>query len=208
MKTFAKILFLISVLITSCSKDETPANTGSASVVPNSSGDYWKYTIKSLEGEQKGFLEVKIINEIIYKDSRITTWLYTYPEFTDTVYKVLTDSTFNEYSALPTIPAESFPFMRYVLPMIPGMKWSIGTTSISDSINVVKDTTLNVPAGKFGHTVQLDRIASHFLINYWNESQYWVTPHFGVTRMKIAFYTLGVGDKRNGIYELVEYRLK
>jgi hypothetical protein len=208
MKTLAKILVLIVVLTTSCRKDKVSENNGSADQIPNSSGDYWKYNIKSLEGEPKGFLEVKIINKIIYKGSRITTWLYSYPEFTDTVYKILSDSSFNEYSTYPAIPSESNPFMRYVLPMEPGMKWCIGTTPFSDSIKVVKDTTLYVPAGVFIHSVQLDLIASHYLINYWNGSQYWFTPHLGITRMKIARYTLGLGDQNNGIYELEEYKLR
>jgi hypothetical protein len=208
MKILAKILILFVVIISSCGKDKVSENSGSADQVPNSSGDYWKYKISSLEGEQKGFLEVRIINENTYKDRRITTWVFSYPEVTDTVYKVLTDSSFNEYSNYPTVQSESYPFMRYVLPMEPGMKWCIGTTSASDSIKVVKYTTLIVPAGEFTHTLQLDLIASHYLINYANGSQYWFTPHFGITRMKIARYTLGVGDQNNGIYELEEYRLK
>jgi hypothetical protein len=205
MRTLAKILVLIVVLTTSCRKDKVSEDNGSADQIPNSSGDYWKYKIQTLDGEQNGFLEVKIIRKSILPDGRcLTTWIYSYPEFTDTVYKVLSDTTFEEYNSYPFTSEEIFPSMRYVFPLEPEMKWLI--SPYADSVEVMKDTTLNLAAGSFDHTLQMNLIRARFIGNYFNHTQYWFTPHVGITRFKYNVFILGP-DKHNGIYELFEYKL-
>ena len=208
MKTPAFLLILFTMLFASCKKDKSSENTGSSTQVPNSPGDYWKYSIKSFTGEQKGVLEVSIINKKILSNGRVvTTWIYSYPEFTDTVYKVLTGSSLLEYRKFPEITEINYPFMRYDFPLDPGRKWAINSPPYTDSVRVLKDTTINVPAGSFDNTAKLDFIGSHYIGNYYNRSLYWFTPNVGITRMNYAVFNLGF-DKYYGIYELLEYRLK
>ena len=210
MKTLAGllILFLVSVFMVSCRKEEVPENTMSADQVPNSPGDYWKYSIKSFTGEKKGFLEVRIIKKDTLPDGRpVTTWIYSYPEFTDTIYKVRSDTSFEEYTIFPTTTGDSNPVMRYIFPLEPGMKWAINSTQYTDSVKVMSETTVTVPAGLFDHSMELGFIATHHIGNYWNSSLYWFTPHIGISRMEYAVYSLGF-DEHYGIYELLEYRLK
>jgi hypothetical protein len=97
--------------------------------------------------------------------------------------------------------------MRYVFPLDPGRKWAINQPPYTDSVRVLKDTTINVPAGSFDNTAKLGFIGSHYIGNYYNRSLYWFTPNVGITRMDYAVFNLGY-DKYYGIYELLEYRLK
>jgi hypothetical protein len=208
MKTSAFLLILLTMLFVSCRKDKSSENTGTSDQFPNSPGDYWKYSIKSLTGEQKGVLEVSIINKKILSNGKVvTTWIYSYPEFTDTVYKVMTNSSLTEYHKFPEITEDNYPFMRYDFPLDPGRKWAIYPSPYTDSVRVLKDTTINVPAGSFDNTAKLDFISTHSIVNYNNASLYWFTPYVGITRMKYAVYNLGF-DEYSGIYELQEYRLK
>jgi hypothetical protein len=207
MKSFFYFLVVFSVFIASCCKDEVAKDISYTDQVPNSVGDYWKYSIKSSTGEFKGFLEVNITKKNTLSDGRtVTTWIYTYPEFTNTVYKILSDTSLEEFIDFPAANRSDHPAMRYMFPLIPGNKWVIH--EFADSVKVVSDTTLTVPAGSFDHSFKLNFIASHFIINYWNTSNYWFTPHIGISRMDRWVYNLGVGDFSNGIYELVEYKLK
>lgn len=206
MKTFSYLIIFLSVIITSCNKDKTPENTLSAAEVPNSVGDYWKYNIKSSTGEQKGFLEVRVIKKGTLPDGRpVSTWVYSYPNFTDTIYKISSDTSLEEYTVFPATAGNNYPLMRYVFPLKPGMKWIIAP--FADSINVVSEITVMVPAGSFAHSMQLNFIATRHIGNYWNNSRYWFSPHIGIIRMENVVYNLGP-DKHNGIYELVEYKLK
>lgn len=208
IKLLAGFVILISIFLTSCHKNDGPHSSGSSDQVPNSTGDYWKYSIQSSTGENKGYLEVRIIKTGSLADGRsVTTWVYSYPSFTDTIYKVLSNNTLEEYSIFPDITTDNFPVMRYIFPLETGMKWAINTTLASDSVEVVADTTIKVPAGSFNHSMKLDFTGSRFIGNYWNNSQYWVTSHIGIVRMNYVIYNLGP-DQHNGIYELVEYRLK
>lgn len=207
MKTFCAFLILCSVVFVSCSKDEILPNTISSKQVPDSTGDFWKYSIHSANGEQQGFLEVRIIKRSILPDGRpVTTWIYSYPQFTDTVYKVLADTSLEEYAIFPGITSYDFPIMRYVFPLETGNKWAISPSLYTDSVEVASEVTIQTPAGPFGHTFQLNMIGTRHIGNYWNNSQYWVTPYIGITRMVYIVYNLG-SDIHNGTYDLVEYRL-
>ena len=208
MKTFSYLIIFLSVMIASCGKDKTPENTLSAAEVPNSVGDYWKYNIKSSTGEQKGFLEVRVIKKGTLPDGRpVSTWVYLYPNFTDTIYKISSDTSLEEYTVFPATSGNNYPVMRYVFPAIPGMKWAISSAPPTDSVEVITDTTIIVPAGTMAHSLQLNIIGAGNIGNYWNNSRYWFTPHIGIARMENALFNLGP-DKHNGIYELLEYRLK
>jgi len=205
---FASLTILLSVTFASCHKDEDKKNTASAELVPNSPGCYWKYSIKSAAAENNGFLEVRIIKKATLTDGRpVTTWVYSYPQFTDTIYKVSNATSLEEYLVYPDKPGDSYPVMRYVFPLETGMKWAVNSTLATDSVKVVNDTTIGVAAGSFAHSIQLDIVGSHNIGNYLNNSQYWFTSNIGIVRLEYNVFNLGP-DKRNGIYELVEYRLK
>jgi len=200
-------VFLLAVLV-SCTKDEVPGNTFSDTVSPNSVGDYWKYSIHSFTGEKKGFLEVNVIRKVSLPDGRsVATWIYSYPDFTDTVYKILSDTSLEEYRSFPITPGIPEPSMRYVFPMDPGNKWAISPSQYSDSVVVKADTTISVPAGLFVHSKRLDFIPTHFIGNYWNSSHFWITANVGIIRMEYAVYSMGY-DEHYGVYELLEFRLK
>jgi hypothetical protein len=208
MKTLAYLLILFSIVMASCHKDNIAENHISNDQVPNSTGDYWKYSIQSFTGEKRGFLHVQIIRKSNLPDGReVATWVYSYPEFTDTIYKIRSDTSFEEYTVYPNDVREVYPVMRYVFPMETGMKWAINSTFATDSVKVVSDTTVTIPAGVFAHSRQLGFIGTRFIGNYWNRSRYWFTPHIGITRMEYAVYSLGY-DRHYGIYELVAYNLK
>lgn len=209
MKILTWFSIFVLFVIVSCSKDEVPENIISSEQVPNSIGDYWKYSIHSFTGEPNGFLEVRVIKEQILPDGRIaTSYAYSYPEFTDTIYKVFNRNTLEEYRWFPKRSDEFYAVMRYIFPLKAGMKWAISPSAYSDSVVVVAaDTNVTVPAGSFDHTVQLDFIATHFIGNYWNNSHYWFSPGVGIVRMEHAVYSMGY-DEYYGIYELVEFRLK
>jgi hypothetical protein len=173
---------------------------------PNSTGDYWEYKIQSFEGEQLGFLEVRVIEESVMPNGdSVAMWIYSYPEFTDTVYKLSVGNTIEEYMKYSL--EDSYRRMRYVFPIQTGMKWAISTSPYTDSVNVVSETTMTVPAGSFDHSLQLDFIPTHNIGNYFNHSHYWFTLNVGITRMEYAVYSLGF-DHYYGIYDLVEFRLK
>ena len=208
MKTLASLLLILSIFFASCSKDDSPKNTGSADQVPNSSGDYWKYSVKSSTGESKGFLEVRIVKNGTLADGRpVTTWIYSFPTFTDTVYKIPSATSLEEYKVFPSTPGDSFPDMRYIFPLKTGMQWAINSTQATDSVKVSAESTITVPAGSFDQSMQLDLIGTHLIGNYQNNSKFWFTPHIGIIRMEYSILNLGP-DQRNGIYELMEYRLK
>ncbi len=207
MKTFYAFLILCSAVFVSCSKDETLPNTISSKQVPDSAGDYWKYSIQSANGEQQGFLEVRIIKRDSLPDGRpVSTWIYSYPQFTDTVYKVLTDTSLEEYAVFPGTTTYNSPNMRYVFPLETGNKWAISPSIFADSVEVASEVTIQTPAGQFEHAFQLNMIGTRHIGNYWNNSQYWVTPYIGITRMVYIVYNLGP-DIHNGTYDLVEYSL-
>lgn len=208
MKPIACLLILCSVFMISCHKDLLPANHISNDQVPDATGDYWKYSIQSFTGEKKGFLKVQVIKKTALPDGReVATWIYSYPDFTDTIYKIWSDSSLEEYTLFPDKINDPYPVMRYVFPLVPGLKWVINPTIFSDSVEVVADTTVNVPAGSFNHSKQLNFIGTHHIGNYWNKSRYWFTPYIGITRMESVVYNLGY-DYHYGIYQLVEYQLK
>jgi hypothetical protein len=210
MKTIISFLILLTISVCSCKKDKDNVREifYSSDQVPNSTGDYWKYNVKSLTGEQIGYLEVRIIKKVVLPDGRqVTTWIYSYPSFTDTVYKVLSDTTLEEFSEFPVLKGDNYPDMLYKFPMVPGMKWAINRTLVSDSVRVASDTVVTVPVGTFEHSMRLDFISTHVIINYLNSSRFWVTPHVGNTRMEYKVYNLGP-DRHNGIYELVDFELR
>jgi hypothetical protein len=204
-----QVLFLILVLIIGCSKDkDNNPNSSSFDNIPNSVGDYWKYHILSSNGESLGYLDVQIISRTLLPNGNpLTTWVYAYPSFTDTIYKVLSDTSFDEYASYPVSNERTIQVMRYELPMNVGNKYAINPSVYADSVKVVSDSILTVPAGSFDHSLKHDFIGTHYIGNYWNNSVYWFTPTIGNTKFLISVFNLGP-DKHNGIYELVEYRLK
>jgi hypothetical protein len=210
MKAVKLMLISLSIfiLIGSCKKDDGKAiNQPSSFNIPNTVGDYWKYSMLSATGAQEGILEVRVIaKNMMPNGDSVTTWVYAYPTFTDTVFKVLTDTSFDEYTSDPSLNEDYFRDMRYALPMVVGNQYALFPNLYSDSVKVVSDSVLTVPAGRFEHTIQHDFIGTHYIGNYWNNSQYWFTPNIGETRMEKALFNLGP-DEHNGIYELLEYHL-
>jgi len=208
MRTLLLTSFILALFFLSCRKDESKSNSASSDPIPNLVGDYWKYDIHSSNGDMIGNLEVRIISQHSLPNGRlVTSWVYAYPEFTDTLYKVLSDSSFDEYMYDPAIDGRILPQMRYALPMVVGFKYAVNPELYSDSVSVVSESSVTVPAGTFDHTIEHDFIGTHYIGNYWNNSRYWFTPNIGNTRMEISVFNLGP-DIRNGIYELTEYRLK
>jgi len=208
MKILAWLSIFILVVIVSCSKDNVPENTISSDQVPNSIGDYWKYSIHSFNGDPRGFLEVRVIKKLILPDGRsATSYTYSYPEFTDTIYKVFNGEILEEYKRYPGTTDKLYTVMRYIFPMEKGMKWAITPSIYSDSVVVVADTAITVPAGSFEHVAQLGFVPTHLVGNYWNQSHYWFSPHVGIVRMEHAVYNMGY-DEYYGVYDLMEFRLK
>lgn len=206
--TLTLFIILVAIFFAACHKDNTPEHSGSVDQVPNSTGDYWKYSIQSSTGENKGFLEVRIIKKGTLTDGRtVTTWIYSYPQLIDTVYKVLNGNSFEEYRIFPKTTEYNYPVMRYIFPLVTGMKWAVNSSLASDSVKVVSDKTVTVPVGTYDHTMQLDLAGSHMIGNYWNNSKYWFTPNIGIIRMEYSVFNLGP-DERNGIYELVDFSFK
>ena len=209
MKTFCSLLLPILLLsIISCRKEKEVINTRGTESYPHQTGNYWKYSFSSSSGIPDGTLEVSIAGERSFPGNKTATvWVYRYPSFTDTVYKIVTDQSVDEYSFVPlptdTLSAE----MRYEFPMQAGNKWATGTSRFSDTVSVISLSSLRVPAATFDTTYLVKMSGTHYIGNYWNNSQYWFTPYVGISKMQIAIFNLGP-DERNGTYELLEYRLR
>jgi hypothetical protein len=207
MRNLTLFVFILSIVLISCRKEQYQPNSASQYPIPNSVGDYWKYSIQTPNGNPAGYLEVGVIAKTTLPNGNpVTTWVYTYPAFTDTIYKVLSDTSFSEYYNNPILN-DSYSWMRYQLPIAVGNQYSIDPSIYSDSVIVVSDSLLTVSAGTFKHAIEHDIVGSHYIGNYFNHSRYWFTPNIGNTRMEIVIYNLRP-DVHNGIYELVEYRLK
>ncbi len=200
-------IFLI-IFVISCKKDNPTVNQSSSKQFPNQTGNYWKYSYLSPDSTESGILEVNIIGDQVFPDGNMAkVWVYRYPFITDTVYKIATASEVKEYNRLPATTDEMSPSMRYFFPMQSGDQWDIAPGQYSDSVEVVSQLILTVPAGSFDTTFLLKMIGTHEIGNYWNKNQYWFTPHIGITRQHLNLFNLGP-DAHNGTYELLEYRLK
>ena len=79
MKTFAGFLILLLVYIASCLKDDVPGNTISDDQVVNTSGNYWKNSVKSSAEEQKKLPEMMAIKKSVSDGRPVTNWIYSYP---------------------------------------------------------------------------------------------------------------------------------
>lgn len=208
MRIVALFITLLSVLLVACNKDEYAENAKSSNEFPDSPGDYWKYGIYSLTGRSEGILMVRVISKSVLPFGQsVSTWVYTYPGFTDTVYMLTDGSNIEEYNHFPGLTENNVPIMRYNFPLETGKKWAISNSLSSDSVLVNSETSVSVPAGSFSDSWQLDFIGTRYIGNYRNNSLYWFTPNIGITRMLFSVISLSA-DKRNGTYELLEYHLK
>ncbi len=209
MKTSLTIFLLVLLLGNgSCRKEKEVLNTIGSEVYPYQTGNYWKYSFTSSTGSPGGTLEVTVAGDCSFpggKTARI--WIYRYPGFTDSIYKIVTDHFVDEFSFIPSPSDIPYAQLRFEFPMLVGNGWATNPNHFSDSASVVSLAPLTVPAATFDTAYQVNMSGSHYIGNYWNNSKYWFTPKVGIARMEISIFSLGP-DEHNGTYELLEYRLR
>jgi hypothetical protein len=196
--------WLLILLFVACTKNfPSNTNTFSSEAYPNKVGDHWVYQFSG------GYnIYVDVIGESRLPDGEsANVWTYNYTNYVDTAYVVSNASSVKIYYApcWSCTPQFTFEKQEYIFPFTVNSKW-FTNASYGDTTKVLSNLTLNVPAGSFENTFELNRKVG-YVTNSWTNDTIFYTPNIGITKLHQSEFSLGplLG---NGIWELASFSLK
>ncbi len=196
------VIIVLSFIFVSCHQDSTgPSDSrqSSSAYFPNSVGSQWKYSIFDKHNSLYDTLRVTIVgSSTMPNGKKVTLWRYATSEMIDMVYYYSANDTVEIYKSVLFLDS------RLLFPLSVGKSWNaIGTTKISDSIVVTRDSVFKDLRSDGPKGYCLERNWGG--LNDYGVATYWFVPGIGIVVQDIREWGFNISNKN---YKLISYDIK
>jgi len=211
MKAKILLLLLLTVLYTSCKKDnivKTQQIDQQIDNFPNKSGYQWTYRLATYNGNIDT-VKVEILGRgTLPNGARAKIWKYTYiypsRTYIDNVWVSVNNNDVRIYDNPCRTCTNQMPYerLRYVFPLSVGNSW-FTSALYGDTTKVLDQESVSVPEGTFSNVFRLSKVR-YPVTNSWTNNTIYFKEHIGLVKLKQNEINLGpvIG---NGVWELINH---